>query len=147
MTDIELLFREYRRTQTIKYEEFLAAGWSKEKYLEYLRRCEILRSGLIFMNEFRSVIDEDNSKKNFRFLEDSKKILQNVLDSFLVWIEIEMNSKIGTFVADQYALPVLYGFSYSSYQSGIYLTAEDFRFQLERIIAMKLSNDFGQFWG
>ena len=56
MTDIELLFREFRRDDAIKYEEFLSAGWSSNEYLEYLGKCEIIRYSLVLLEGYGRLI-------------------------------------------------------------------------------------------
>ena len=51
ITEIETLFRKHSRKSHITYNEFLEAGWTKEDYFEYLRRCVVIYSGLIFFHQ------------------------------------------------------------------------------------------------
>ena len=51
ITEIEKLFRKHSRKSPITYNEFLEAGWTKENYFEYLRRCVVIYSGLVFFHQ------------------------------------------------------------------------------------------------
>ena len=48
MIRVEDLFIKSGRKKAISFEEFFAAGWDEITYMNYLTKCEVVRSGFTF---------------------------------------------------------------------------------------------------
>lgn len=140
MTDIELLFREYRRDDAIKYEEFLSAGWSSNEYLEYLGKCEIIRSSLVLLRGYGRLtrpLKKDTSKT----YEQLKIIVNRSFKGLLFWLQPYFSSDITHYKFNLDFFPMVYLFSYSRNYTDIYVSSDQFRGDFENALSIRLLNN------
>ncbi len=155
MNRIELLFREYRRNTPITYGEFIEAGMSKEQYLEYLNRCEALRCEIIFNHLFHSYLFERhlsnlNNKQIDVFRKEINRMLELELKDLIEWVQQFFDSQIGFFSVELLLTHYLYGFGsniLNRYIPESFIDCDDFRYEIERYINIKLNEDYGQIFG
>ena len=138
MTSIELLFREYRRGENIKYEEFIAAGWTEKEYFEYLGKCEIIRSGLVLLGGYGSITKTIKSNTSLE-LGRLRDIIINARNGLMGWLNKYFSTDITEFEIGIDLFATLYSMP-SNY--GIYDTSDVFRGRFENVLSIRLLEDY-----
>ena len=149
MTKIELLFREFRRNTPISSDEFIQAGWTLDEFVEYQRRCEVLRSGIVYAKELKSILVDPNSKDNNKTTQAVLDSLQVAFDGVSKWLEQYFDCEIGPFpnIATSDILPHRYVTSSFNHIPKVYIDSDEFRYHIERFIYIRINGDLNFIFG
>ena len=149
MTNIELLFREYRRSTPISLDEFIQAGWTLKEFVEYQRRCEVLRTGIVYAKELRSILVDPDSKESIKAIQAAGSTLQAAFDGVAKWLEQYFDCEIESFqtIATSNVLPHRYTTISINVIPKVYIDSDEFRFHLERFINLRINNDLHSILG
>lgn len=155
MTKMELLFREYRRSEPISYEEAKYAGLSTEDFLEYLRLCEELRSASICLHGLHKKLTKWKYDEIMAF---KKAIISKNFSELSEWytkyIGREIDVTVDSSLVELWANSTPYvplgdkeDLNYIRLAASVLASPENFRYQIERVVSLRLSGDIAWFFG